>query len=78
MTKQEMLEVEDKMILGLLIELAKQREGANKITPCGKCEVVADGLTIEDMGEGRKVYMLWYNVGPDTHAARIETNSKAE
>lgn len=78
MTRQQMLEAEDKMILGLLIELAKQREGASRITPCGKLDVVSDGLTIEDMGEGKKIYMLWYNVGPDTHAVRIATDSKAE
>lgn len=66
------------MVLGLLVALAEEREGLDRITPCGNCKTVEDGLTIEDMGNGKKVYMLWYNVGPDTHAARIVTETRAE
>ena len=78
MTKQEMQKVENVMILTLLLALAEQREGKGKITPCGNCASIADGLTTEHLDEGRVIYMLWYNVGPDTHAVRIVTDTKAE
>lgn len=78
MTKLEMEEIENGMILKLLLALVESREGKDKATPCGKCKTLEDGLTVADMGDGRVIYMLWYNVGPDTHAVRLVTDTKAE
>jgi hypothetical protein len=79
MTKEQIGQVEKGMILRLLIALARQREGeAVELTPCGTGKSIEDGFSINEVGNGSKVYVLWYNVGVDTHAVRLLTDLKAE
>ena len=73
MTDEDKHAVEQEMILTLLLALIKEREGEAKITPCGNCKTIEAGLTVDNLLGGKSIYMLYYNVGVDTHAVKLET-----
>lgn len=73
------LSMEESMVLKLLMALASMREGEDvKLEPCYQFETVEEGFTVNDLFEGKINYMLYYNVGVDTHAVSIDTELKAE
>jgi hypothetical protein len=79
MTKEQIGSIERAMVLKLLVALARTREGERvSIEPCGAGKSLEDGFTVNDLSDGNIKYMLYYNVGANTHAVSIDAQLKAE
>ena len=68
-----------RMVEQLMLSMALEREGVGvELTPCGVCQTLLDGVTVDELEEGVVHYMLYYNVGADTHAVSVRTIVRAE
>jgi hypothetical protein len=62
---------ERETIVSILKGMLKLREGNTAVTPCGNCRTVEEGVTMDEL-DGKMHCMLWYNVGKDTKAVKVE------
>lgn len=54
-----------------LLKRAEQRFPDEALGPAGDKNSLAECYTIDKMGEGFNVLMLWYNVGKETHVETV-------